>query len=270
MSTATNPGFRFHDLHGKSLLITGITRGIGRALLPGLLEQGLNLVLVSRGRETMEAVRESLGADESRVRLFVCDLGDPAAVAATAESIARSVPQLDGILHNAAIDPRQTFERCDEAFWQQVFQVNLFASITLTRHLLPLLRRSPQGRVLFTGSVTGGLGSAYMSAYVASKGAIEALTRSLAHELKGTDITVNCVVPGAVRVPEDAPNPELEATVISTQCVPRRLAPDDLLGLICLLLSRAGGGITAQNITVDGGMLHHLADPAFQSAFIKE
>jgi len=265
-----NTGFRFHDLAGKTLLITGITRGIGRALLPGLLEQGLNLVLVSRGREAMEAVRASLGVDESRVRLFVCDLGNPGEVAAAAEAIRREVPRLDAILHNAAMDPRQRFEHAGDAFWQQVFQVNLFASLALTRPLLPLLRESQQGRILFTGSITSGLGSACMGAYVATKGAIEALTRSLAHELKGSGVTVNCVVPGAIRVPEDAVDPVLDGRVVGCQSVSRPLVPADLLGLICLLLSGAGGAITAQSITVDGGVFHLLADPDFQKTFLKE
>jgi NAD(P)-dependent dehydrogenase (short-subunit alcohol dehydrogenase family) len=78
--------FQFHDLAGKTLVITGITRGIGRALLPGLLAQGVNLIAVSLGRKEMEAVRADLGVDETRLRLFECDLADPAAFLRTMRS----------------------------------------------------------------------------------------------------------------------------------------------------------------------------------------
>ncbi len=260
--------FRFFDLEGKTLLITGVTRGIGRAILPELLAQGLRLILVSRGEEKMATLREELcastGVSPERIALFHCELGDAASVAQTAEAILASGLPVDAILHNAAIDPRHWFEGENEAFWLHLFQVNLFASITLTRKLLPRLRASTQGRIVFTGSVTDALGSACLSAYVASKGAINGVTRALAHELKGSGITVNCIVPGAIFVPEDQPSEEITQLLINGQSVGRRLVPDDLTGPLCLLLSSAGGGISAQTITVDGGTFHTLADPDFQ------
>lgn len=270
MNEPSDSGFRFTDLEGKSLLITGITRGIGRALLSGLLDQGLRLLAVSRGTEAMRAVREELGVEEDRMRLFNCDLGDVAAVDSTARQILETGLPVDAILHNAAIDPRQTFEKSEQAFWQQVFQVNLFSASALTRQLLPLLRRSGQGRVVFTGSVVFELGSAYLAAYAASKGAISGVTRSLAHELKGSGITVNCVAPGAIRVEKEKLDPEVDRKLIGWQTIARRLDSADLLGPICLLLSRAGAGITGQTLTVDGGLIHPLADPDAQEKFLPE
>ena len=102
--------FQFHDLAGKTLVITGITRGIGRALLPGLLAQGVNLIAVSLGRKEMEAVRADLGVDETRLRLFECDLADPAAVEAAGSAIVATGRPVDGVLHNAGIDLRHPFE----------------------------------------------------------------------------------------------------------------------------------------------------------------
>ncbi len=270
MNPQTAGGFRFPDLEGKSLLITGITRGIGRALLRGLLDQGLRLVAVSRGNEVMRAIREELGVDESRMRLFDCDLGDVTAVESAAREILELGLPVDAILHNAAIDPRQTFERSKQTFWQQVFQVNLFSAAALTRQLLPLLRRSGQGRVIFTGSVVFELGTAYLGAYAASKGAVSGLTRSLAHELKSSGITVNCVAPGAIRVEEEKPNSETDRKIVGWQAIPRRLEPADLLGPVCLLLSRSGGGITGQTLTVDGGLIHPLADPDAQRSLLPD
>ncbi|HWL52404.1 MAG TPA: SDR family NAD(P)-dependent oxidoreductase [Chthoniobacteraceae bacterium] len=262
MSTEPSAPFRFPDLNGRRLLITGITRGIGRALLPGLLEQGLELVAVSRNLEKMEAIRSELGASEAQLRLYDCDLGDREAVAATAQEIAGAGLEIDAVLHNAAIDPRHWFGKNDDAFWHEVMQINFFSAITLTRALLPVIRRSDQGRILFTGSVLFDMGGACVSAYTASKGAILGVTRSLAHELKGSGVTVNCIIPGAIRVEKETGGND--DNLINWQSVPRRLEPDDLLGATCLLLSRWGGGITGQAITIDGGIVHPLAAPEQQ------
>jgi NAD(P)-dependent dehydrogenase (short-subunit alcohol dehydrogenase family) len=260
MATIPDPrsGFQFHDLAGKTLLITGITRGIGRALVPELLAQGLNLVAVSLGRAEMEAVRAEAGADETRLRLFECNLADPAAVAAAAQALATGDFPIDAILHNAAIDPRHAFEKIAPAPWDEVWQVNLRAAVTLTQHLLPKLKRSAQGRVVFTGSIVSELGGSYMTAYAASKGAVAALTRALAHELQGSAITVNCIMPGAIQVEKEAGTIVGKDVLIDWQSVGRRLTPLDLLGPLCLLLSQAGGGITGQCIAVDGGVVHPL------------
>ncbi len=252
------PSFQFHDLAGRTLVITGVTRGIGRALLPGLLAQGLNLIAISLGRGEMEAVRAELGVDETRLRLFECDLADPAAVDAVGRELAASGFPVDAVLHNAGIDPRHAFEKISPAPWDAVWQVNVRAAVTLTQHLLPALKRSPQGRVIFIGSIVSELGGAYLTAYAASKGAVAALTRALAHELQGTAITVNCLQPGAIQVEKESGTMADNHTLIGWQSVGRRLTPGDLLGPICLLLSNAGSGLNAQCLVVDGGVIHPL------------
>ncbi len=256
--------FEFSDLRGKTLLITGVTSGIGRGLLPILLNQGLNLVAVSRGMDRMRAIRDELAVSEDRLALFDCDLSDPEAVEAVSLDILRNVPSLDAILNNAGVDPREHFIRGDNAFWNHVFQVNLFAAASLTRLLMPRLRDSSQGRILFVGSVMFELGGSCLTAYSATKGALVGLTTSLAHELKNTTITVNCVVPGAIQVEKDDSSEEASRRIKYWQSVQRRLTPSDLGGLVCLLLSQAGGAICGQAITVDGGIIHPLACAEFQ------
>lgn len=260
----TKTPFRFYDLEGKTILITGTTRGIGKALLPGLMEQGLNLVLLSRNLEKMREIREELGASSSQMQLYECDLAQPQTVTDTARALLESGISLDALLHNAAIDPRHEFEDHENGIWPLVWQVNLNAAVQLTQHLLPLLRESTQGRILFTGSIMADLGGSYLTAYNASKGALQALTRSLAHELKHSGITVNCIVPGAISVEKESGTPESHARLINWQSVERRLSPEDLLGAICLFLSQAGSGISGQSLTVDGGLIHPLADPSGQ------
>jgi len=257
-----SPVFRFDDLAGRTLLVTGVTTGIGRALLPGLLAQGLRLFLVSRGREALAEVQSQVDPGHLQTEVFECDLAQPEPVSQLAAHLAGK--PIDFILHNAAIDPRCAFEEGDPAFWQSVFQVNLFAAVALTRAVLPALRLSPQGRIVFTSSITNELGAASLSAYASSKAAIEGLTRSLAHELCGTPITVNALIPGAIRVEKERHDAAADKLLIAWQSVPRRLEPGDLLGPLCLLLSTAGSGISGACIPVDGGLMHPIAGPEIQ------
>lgn len=256
--------FRFPDLKGKTLVITGTTRGIGKAILPGLQRQGLRLVLVSKGKKQMEDAVVDTGLDASLLAFHDCDLANPEAVDLVARTIKKQEGKIDGILHNAAIDPRHKFDHPRELLWRDVFQINLFSPNILTRQLLPRLRRSRQGRIVFMGSIMDPLGGARLAAYASSKGALSTLTRSLAHELRGSGITVNCLVPGAIQVEKEKRVTKNHSLLINWQSVPRRLLPQDLLGPLCLLLSQAGSAITGQSITVDGGVLHPLASPEFQ------
>jgi len=256
--------FRFFDLEGRTLLITGTTRGIGKALLPGLLEQGLNLVLVSRNLEGMLAIRNELGVDKTRMRLYPCDLSCNDQVLNVIEAILQNEITLDGILHNAAIDPRESFENVSPEKWFKIWQINFRSAAVLTQGLLPLLRKSDQGRILFTSSVMLHVGGAYLSAYASSKGAVEGLVHSLSNELQGSGITVNCVAPGAIAVEKEMASTDRSDLLTSWQNVPRRLGPEDLLGLICLFLSKVGGGISSQTVAVDGGLFHPLGGKAFR------
>lgn len=202
----------------------------------------------------------------------VCDLADHVGRVQAAREIAELTPTVDGLIHNAAIDPRMPLEKMSLDLFRHVMATNVEPAMEITRDLLPLLRASEAGRVLLIGSVTFDLGSSLMSAYVASKGAITGLTRSLAHELGSDGITVNCISPGAIVVEKEHKHNsgDLDQSIISYQSVKRRLVPSDLAGTVCLLMSKAGGAITGQTITVDGGLMHPIAAANLQSGWVEE
>jgi 3-oxoacyl-[acyl-carrier protein] reductase/(S)-1-phenylethanol dehydrogenase len=274
------PDFVFHDLRQRVILLTGAANGIGRVLAHGLAEQGCRLILVDKDEVRLREVATSIQGlwgerNTTAVEIVVCDLSDPEARAAAMLRIHEVSPVVDGLIHNAAIDPRMPLENTSLDFFRHVMATNVEPAVEMTRDLLPQLKLSEAARIILIGSATFELGSGMLSSYVASKGAVVGLTRSLANELGKEGITVNCISPGVIDVDKEASRRKerrsehgYEEKVFSWQAMKRVLVPADLLGIVCLLLSRAGGGITGQVLSVDGGLQHPLADPDRQAALI--
>jgi len=267
-----HPDFVFHDLRGRTVVLTGAAWGIGRALVPLLLGQGLNLLLVDKDGDQLSRNLEALGAQESRVTAFVGDLASSSDRKGLAQEIMAHTDTVDGIIHNAAIDPRMPLDRMSVEFFRKVMATNVEPAVELTRDLLPNLKRSAAGRIILMGSVTFDLGTALLSAYVASKGAVVGLTRALAHELGPHGITVNCIEPGAIQVEKEATmyTADTERIILAAQSLKRRLTPKDLGGTVCLLLSNAGVAINGQCIAVNGGLVHPMAAGSLQECMIDE
>ena len=262
--------FRFEDLADKTVVLTGAAWGIGRGLTPGLLEQGLRLVLIDR--DTDQLAENAAALDDGRITWLHGDLADPGDRARLAAEIGGAAPDLWGIIHNAAIDPRRPLEKTDTDFFRDVIATNVEPAVDLTRQLLPGLRAGDGGRIILIGSITFEIGTALLSAYVASKGAIVGLTRSLAHELGPDGITVNCIEPGAITVEknEHRYTDETRRKLMAGQSIKRTLYPQDLLGLVCLFLSDASDAISGQVVGVDGGFLHPWADVSTQAHMVEE
>lgn len=189
-------------LANRVILVTGATAGIGRAVARDLILHGATVILHGRDERKLEQTYQDLK-----------DLGpEPACAALDLEraqgqdyrqliqALEERYGRLDGLLHNAAmLGDRSPIEHYDIAQWQRVMHVNLNAAFILTRCLLPLLRRSAEGAVLFTTSTVGHVGRAYWGAYAVSKFAVEGLAQVLADELENTPIRVNYINPGATR-----------------------------------------------------------------------
>lgn len=234
-------------MRGRVVMVTGAGDGIGKAVSLALARAGAQVILLGRTVRKLEAVHAEIanlsktGPGAPEASIVPLDL--ERALAADYEAVAAAVEQrygrLDGLLHNAAILGTLTpIEQYDVPTFMRVMHVNLTAAFVLTRQLLPLLRSSKDGAVLFTSSGVGNRGRAYWGAYAISKFAVEGMAQVLSQELENTStVRVNVIDPGRVR------------TTMRRQAYPSEAAeslptPESLTAPYLALLGPASRGIT--------------------------
>jgi 3-oxoacyl-[acyl-carrier protein] reductase len=246
-------------LNGKVALITGSATGIGNAVARLFAEHGARLVLIDRNREQNEATAAELEKVGATVRAVNLDLRDrPAIDAAVADAIS-SLGRIDILVNNAGIYPRQPFLEISEQQWDEMQAVNLKSMFHTTQAILPNMIASRAGKIVNISSVTFHLGMANLVHYVAAKGGVIGLTRSLARETGDHNVHVNCITPGAVLVEaEKAVVTEEQArTWVGNQCLKRRIVPIDIARVCLFLSSELSDGMTGQVLNVDGGWVMH-------------
>ena len=260
--------FYFKDLKLKTFLLTGSANGIGRCMAKCLANQGSNLILIDKDKERQQALEVELKKEfrQQKFESIFCDLSIEDERENTLNYIFKNYTKIDGIIHNAAIDPRNSIEKTSMTFLHKVFAVKFDTAVHAVQKLLPLLKKSNSGRIVLMGSVTNELGFSSLSAYASANAAVSGLTRTLAHELGEFNITVNCINPGSIAVEKnkDELNSDKCKKVVSSQSIARQIYPQDIMGLLCLLLSESSSFITGQNFTIDGGLMHELAKKSLQ------
>lgn len=254
-----------NGLQAARVLITGGTRGIGRACAEAFLRHGASVVLCGRDDAAVQTTVDELRADASGVYGVVCDVADPVAVAGFVEEAESLLGGIDVLVNNAGAYLISRFADLTDADWSRVLEVNLMGTVRCTRAVLP--RMAAQGRVINIASTAGKYGSLYQSAYNASKHAVVGLTRCLALEYAATQIRVNAICPGFVetdmvadQVPTLAPLldiPEEEVMDVLRARVPigRFVTPEEVAGLAMYLASPLAAGMTGQALTLSGGMV---------------
>jgi len=184
-------------LAGGTAVVTGASRGIGRAIAHRLAEAGADVALWARDAAALRQVAGEIEAAGGRAQPIVCDVSDPAAVERAADVVRRTMPPVRIVVNNAGAVLRKPAATVTDAEWRSVIAVNLDGTFYVTRAFLVDLTRDG-GRVINISSIAGRQGTAMLAAYCAAKHAVIGLTRALAEELRAAKVSVNAICPGSV------------------------------------------------------------------------
>lgn len=246
------------DMSGRVVIVTGGTRGIGRALAEGYVSAGAKVVVASRKAEACKEAEEhlrSLGGDALGVPAHVGDLDDLAAL------VRRTVDEFGGIdvvVNNAATALAQPVGAYTPEAWQKSLDVNLRGPAFLLQEAIPHLERSEHAAVLNIISGAAFMYSASLSLYAVGKAGLLAQTRAAAAELAPRGIRVNAMAPGTVDTDMVRANsPDRQDVMANVMLLKRMAHPDEMVGPALMLTSDAGSFITGQVLLVDGGMVPH-------------
>jgi NAD(P)-dependent dehydrogenase (short-subunit alcohol dehydrogenase family) len=246
------------DISGKVALVTGAARGLGAAFARALAGAGAGVALgdIADTSETCAAI-EAAGGKAIGLSLNVTDA---ASCTAAVEATVAAFGGLHILVNNAALFAglRHTaFEEIESEAWDRLMRVNVRGTFECTRAAAAVMRRQGQGKVINLASGQAFKGTPGMLHYVASKGAVVAMTRGMARELGDAGINVNCISPGLTRSESTLENPSWTEPVIAanlaTRALKREGTPDDLVGTLLFLASSASDFMTGQTLSVDGG-----------------
>jgi NAD(P)-dependent dehydrogenase (short-subunit alcohol dehydrogenase family) len=268
MSTSTRPG----RLSGRQALITGASRGIGRAIALRYAEEGADLCLVATSLAGLEETRAAAEARGARVTLQAVDVADRAAVQAMVAAAVAAMGRIDVLVNNAGVYHAAPLLDCAPEDFDRVMQVNLYGAFHVMQWVLRHMRdranrdEGPRGKVVNMASTAGKWASMNQSAYNASKHALVGLTRCAAVELGGLGVCVNAICPGFVETDMlDAfrahsaitglPFEQIMANGKARVPLKRFLRPEEIAHLAVYLGSAESDGMTGQSILLDGGML---------------
>jgi 2-deoxy-D-gluconate 3-dehydrogenase len=246
------------ELSGKTALVTGARRGIGRAAAAALARAGADIVGVSASLDASDEVATEIAALGREFRPYRCDLADRHAVHALAEQLPSETPDLDILVLNAGtIERRAAAEHGDE-LWDRVLEVNLSAQFVLARELGRRMVERGSGKIVFVASMLSFQGGVNVPSYAASKGGIAQLTKALANEWATHGVNVNAVAPGYIATDNTAAlrNDETRARQILERIPAGRWGePGDVAGAFVFLASRASDYVHGIVLPVDGGWL---------------
>ncbi|MEX8195011.1 SDR family oxidoreductase [Comamonas guangdongensis] len=245
-------------LAGRRILVTGAARGLGFAFAQTLCTQGAQVVLADLREELLVQAVEQLRAKGLQAHGVAFDAGKPDSIAHCAQQAVQALGGLDGLVNNAAVTDSGGKGMDDIALekWDQVMSVNVRGVWLMTRACRAALRDSGRGAVVNLASDTALWGAPNLMAYVASKGAVMAMTHAMAREMGGDNVTVNAVAPGLVLVEATEYVPEHRHRLyIDQRALQREQGPEDVSGAVSYLLSDGARFVTGQVLPVNGGFV---------------
>jgi 3-oxoacyl-[acyl-carrier protein] reductase len=244
-------------LQGRTALVTGGSRGIGRAVALGLAEEGADIAVnyvsnEAAARDVVEHVKK-VGR---RAVLAQADVGDYPDVFRMAQDVLREFGHLDILVNNAGINSDKTFVRMDHASWRKVLAINLDGVFNCTKVFVDQMLRQNYGRVVNMTSVIGQIGNFGQANYAASKAGVAAFTKSLAKELAGKGVTVNAIAPGFIETEMVQAIPERVRNKLLEQIPLKRFGTaEEIARAVVYLVSSDGDYITGAELSINGGLL---------------
>ncbi|MDQ4123595.1 MAG: glucose 1-dehydrogenase [Acidobacteriota bacterium] len=246
------------DLNGKSAIVTGGSRGLGKEMAEGLAEAGANLMLCARRAEWLDPTVEEFRARGFSVEGMLCDVSKPEQVQAVVNQTIKVFGQIDVLVNNAGISWGARPEEMPLDKWQKVLDVNLTACFLFAQAAGKKMLERGRGSIINVSSVTGLKSSTngpYYVGYVASKAGLIGMTREMAASWGRQGIRVNAIAPGFFHSRlADAVIEMVEPAIVKFNPIPRVGTEGELKGVVVFLASDAAGYITGQTIVVDGGM----------------
>jgi len=245
---------RFKD---EVIIITGASRGLGRALAMAFASEGGRVVLVSTNTERGQQVAKEIQQGKVPVLFIQADITRPDQVKRMVRIVRKQFGTVDVLVNNAGIHAGAPFLQESWKLWNRLYRVNVWGSVLTTQAVVPMMIEKHRGKIIFISSKAAIVGEPGHTAYTASKGAVLAITRALAIELAPYHITVNAVCPGPFQsdmllaaMPREDDRERLAASVP----LGRLGRPEDITGAVLYLASRDSDWCTGQFISVDGGM----------------
>lgn len=240
------------DLVGKRALVTGASGGIGGAIARTLHAKGATVAISGTRADVLSGLAAELG---DRVKPFVCNLADPGDVEALVPAATAGIGDLDILVNNAGLTKDSLFVRMSDADWDRVLAVNLTAAFKLSRSVLRGMMKRRAGRIVSITSVVAATGNPGQANYIASKAGLTGMTKSLAQEVAGRGITVNCVAPGFIATAmTDALNDKQREGILTQVPAGRLGTPAEIATAVLYLASDEAAYVTGQTIHVNGGM----------------
>lgn len=244
------------DLTGKVALVTGGSKGLGKAMARAMAERGAGIVISSRHEEELRpALDEILAGTGQKGCYIVADMNRRDDIARLAKTALDKMGRVDILVNNAGSNVPEPIDAITDAAWDRIIELNLTSCMALTRALVPQMKARRWGRVIHISSIMGLVSKEARNAYSATKSALIGLARASALDLGGHGITVNCIAPGPFLT--DLPGRLLSQAekdaMASMTALNRWGDPKELMGPALLLATEAGSYITGECLVVDGG-----------------
>jgi len=241
------------DLSGRTALVTGSTRGIGRAIAETLAAAGARVAVVGRDLGRAQEAAATIGGGSQG---FAADVGDPASIIPLVEAVETAFGKVDILVNNAGLTRDNILFRIKDDDWDTVLDANLRGAFLLIRATARGMMKRRSGRIINIASIVGLTGNKGQANYAASKAGLIGLTKSVAKELGSRNILVNAVAPGFIDTDMTAAmTPEARAALSGQIPLERLGTPADIAGMVAFLASEHAAYITGQVLVVDGGMV---------------